>query len=184
MLRRLARPVFFLRVLAIVFGLGRFHATREGYDFTNSARFAWEITYAVLLFVASYGAGLPDLPRTRRQRLTSAIAAPIAGALSISAVQLVTGDALLPRLVVFGTVFFMVPWALMCTAMARGGRLRAEMRDRVILVAEAAEAVALRDELDGEPERPAVLLNQLVPGRAVSQGTTSKPLTELVVNAG
>jgi lipopolysaccharide/colanic/teichoic acid biosynthesis glycosyltransferase len=184
MLRRAARPLFFLGVVAIVFGLGRIHSSRESYDLTNSFRFAWEITYAVLLVIASYGAGLPDLPRTRRQATTSAIGAPIVAALAISAVQLVTSDALLPRFVVFGTVILMVPWALFCTVMSRGGRLRAEMRDRVVLVAEQSEAVALRDELAGVPERPAVLLNHLLPGQAMSADITSKPLTELVVNTG
>src|SRR6476646_3981142 len=104
MLRRAARPLFFVGVIAIVFGLGRIHSSRESYDLTNSFRFAWEITYAALLLVASYGAGLPDLVRTRRQAVTSAIAAPAAAALTISAVQLVTSDALLPRFVVFGSV--------------------------------------------------------------------------------
>ena len=136
MLRRAARPLFFVGVIAIVFGLGRIHSSRESYNLTNSFRFAWEITYAALLVLAGYGAGLPDLPRTRRQALTSAVAAPLAAALAISTVQLVTGDALLPRFVVFGTVLVMVPWSLFCAAMARGGRLRAEMRDRVVLVAE------------------------------------------------
>jgi lipopolysaccharide/colanic/teichoic acid biosynthesis glycosyltransferase len=182
MLRRAARPLFFLGVVAIVFGLGRFHAAREGYDFTNTFRFAWEITYAALLVIAAYGAGLPDLVRTRRQQLTSAIAAPASAAIAISAVQLVTGDALLPRLVVFGTVLLMAPWALVCAAVARGGRLRAESRDRVVLVAEDAEAVALRDELAGRPEHPAVLLNHLVPAQAMSTDVTSKPLTQLVID--
>ena len=116
--------------------------------------------------------------------MTSAVAAPVAAALAISAVQLVTGDALLPRFVVFGTVCLMVPWALLCTALARGGRLRAEMRDRVVLVAEPAEAVALTDELAAEPERPAVLLNHLLPSQATSLDSKSKPLTELVIAVG
>src|SRR4051794_14609906 len=108
MLRRAARPFFYLGVVAIVFGLGRIHSSLESYNLTNSFRFAWELTYCALLLMASYGAGIPDLPRTRRQALTSAVAAPVAAALSISAVQLVTSDALLPRFVVFGTVLLMV----------------------------------------------------------------------------
>jgi lipopolysaccharide/colanic/teichoic acid biosynthesis glycosyltransferase len=184
MLRRAARPLFFAGVVVIVFGLGRIHSSRESYDLTNSFRFAWEITYAVLMVIAAYGAGLPDLPRTRRQAMTSAIGAPLIAALAISTVQLLTGDALLPRFVVFGTLLLMVPWALFCTALARGGRLRAESRDRVILVAVPTEAMALRDELDAEPERPAVLLNHLLPAQAMSSDITSKPLTELVVRTG
>jgi len=72
MLRRVARPLFFIGCVVIVFGLGRIHSSRESYDLTNSFRFAWEITYAALLLVAAYGAGLPDLVRTRRQAVASA----------------------------------------------------------------------------------------------------------------
>jgi lipopolysaccharide/colanic/teichoic acid biosynthesis glycosyltransferase len=184
MLRRAARPLFFLGVVAIVFGLGRYHAARESYEFTNSFRFAWEITYGFLLVLASYGAGLPDLARTRRQAITSAVLAPTAAALGISGVQLLTGDALLPRLVVFGTAVLMVPWAILCTMLARGGRLRAELRDRVVLVADEADAMALRDELVAAPERPAVLLNHLLPDDARAADSKSKPLTELVISCG
>ena len=184
MLRRVARPVFFLGCVAIVFGLGRIHSSRESYDLTNSFRFAWEITYAVLLLAAAYGAGLPDLVRTRRQALASAIAAPLSAALAISAIQLVTGDELLPRFVVFGSAVLMVPWALICAALAHGGRLRAELRDRVVLVSIPAEAAALRDELAGDPERPAVLLDHLAPIEARSTDIRSKPVTERVVQTG
>ena len=184
MLRRVARPLFFIGCVVIVFGLGRIHSSRESYDFTNSFRFAWEITYAALLLVASYGAGLPDLVRTRRQAVTSAIAAPVGAALAISAVQLVTGDALLPRFVVFGSVLLVVPWALFCAALAHGGRLRAQSRDRMILVSIPAEAVALRDELARNPERPAVLLDHLAPAEARSQDVRSKPVTEMVLRSG
>src|SRR5689334_14053449 len=114
MLRRVARPLFFVGCVVIVFGLGRIHSSRESYDLTNSFRFAWEITYAVLLLVAAYGSGLPDLVRTRRQAVGSAVAAPLAAAMAISAIQLVTGDELLPRFVVFGAALLMVPWALVC----------------------------------------------------------------------
>jgi len=184
MLRRVARPLFFIGCVFIVFGLGRIHSSRESYDLTNSFRFAWTITYAVLLLVAAYGAGLPDLVRTRRQAVASAVAAPVAAALAISAIQLVTGDELLPRFVVFGSAVLMVPWALLCAALAHGGRLRAELRDRVVVVSVPTEAVVLRDELAGHPEKPAVLLNHLAPAEARSQDVRSKPVTERVVNSG
>src|SRR3954465_2457865 len=184
MLRRVARPLFFAGCVVIVFGLGRWHSSRQSYDLTNSFRFAWEITYAILLLLASYGAGLPDLVRTRRQALTAAVAAPLAAALAISIVQLVTGDELLPRFVVFGSVLLMVPWGLLCSALAHGGRLRAQARDRVVLVSVPAEAVALRDELREHPERPAVLLDHLTPAQGASSGSTSKPITQRVIDLG
>src|SRR4051812_36671441 len=97
MLRRVARPLFFIGCVVIVFGLGRIHSSRESYNLTNSVRFAWEVTYAALLLIAAYGAGLPDLVRARRQAVASAVAAPLAAVLAISAIQLVAGDELLPR---------------------------------------------------------------------------------------
>jgi len=53
-----------------------------------------------------------------------------------------------------------------------------------VLVSVPAEAVALRDELAGHPERPFALLNHLEPAMAASTGTKSKPVTELVVATG
>jgi lipopolysaccharide/colanic/teichoic acid biosynthesis glycosyltransferase len=137
-----------------------------------------------LLIVASYGAGLPDLPRTGRQAVTSAVIAPAAAAGVMSIVQLLTGDALLPRFVVFGSALLLVPWNLFCIAIARGGRNRGERRDRVALVAEHGEEVALRDELTAEPERPATIVMSLRPEQAVSTGSRSKPLCEQALAAG
>src|SRR5688500_9877153 len=99
-MRRLARPLLYLGIVAIVFGLAKYQAryiADPPYDFTGSSRFAWTVAYSGLLILAAYGAGLPDLPRTLRQSATSALVAPAAAAAGISFVQLATGDALLPR---------------------------------------------------------------------------------------
>jgi lipopolysaccharide/colanic/teichoic acid biosynthesis glycosyltransferase len=186
--RRLVRPLFFAGILAIVFGLAKAHAAYvadDAYDFTGSSRFAWTVLYGVLLVVGSYAAGLPDLPRTRRQAVVAAVVGPSMAAVAISVVQLVTGDALLPRFVVFGSVALVVPWALICVLVSRGGELRAQSRDRVVLVADPAEAVALGDELEGQPERAAVLLNHLTLAMARGAGSGSRsprPLEALVTN--
>jgi lipopolysaccharide/colanic/teichoic acid biosynthesis glycosyltransferase len=183
-MRRLARPLLYAGVLAIVLGLAKVHARYVAdppYDFTGSSRFGWTVAYVALLAVAAYSAGLPDLPRSNRQAATSAVLAPGGAALGVSLVQLVTGDALLPRFVVFGSALLVVPWSLLCVALARGGRLRAEFRDRVVIVAEPAETATLIEELDAEPERPAIVVDQLTPAEAVPVGARSRPLVERVV---
>src|SRR4051794_2188239 len=186
-MRRVARPLLYLGIVAIVLGLAKIHAKYIG-DYvlhsTEPSRLAWTLAYLGLLVVTSYGAGLPDLPRTRRQAITSAVLAPLAAAGCISIVQLLTGDALLPRFVVFGAAVLLVPWNLACIAIARGGRTRDERRDRVALVAEHGEAVALRDELQAEPERPATIVTSLRPEEATSTGSKSKPLCEQALAAG
>jgi lipopolysaccharide/colanic/teichoic acid biosynthesis glycosyltransferase len=185
--RRLARPLLYVGLIVIVAGLSKAHAAWMApipYDLTASSRFAWAVAYCGLLIVATYGTGLPDLPRSLRQTVTSALAAPAIAAIGISFIQLVVGDALLPRFVVFGSAVLAVPWAMFCTALARDGRLRARQRDRVVLVAEPAEAVVLRDELAAEPERPAVLLNHLAPAEAQPTGDGARPLVDLVLDIG
>jgi lipopolysaccharide/colanic/teichoic acid biosynthesis glycosyltransferase len=185
--RRLARPLLYVGVLGIAFGLAKVHAAwiaEDTYDFTGTSRFGWTVAYVLLLVLAAYGSGLPDLPRSARQAATSSVIAPAAAAAGISLVQLVTGDALLPRFVVFGTAVLVVPWSLLCVALARGGRMRAEFRDRVVVVADDSEVAAVRDELDDQPERPALVVDHLTPAEAVPVGARSRPLVERVIEAG
>jgi lipopolysaccharide/colanic/teichoic acid biosynthesis glycosyltransferase len=184
-MRRLARPLLYAGIVAIVFGLAKYHSVAvDDYPFTGTSRFGWTVGYAAILVLAAYAVGLPDLPRTARQAVTSALVAPLAAAAGMSVVQLVTGDALLPRFVVFGSVALVVPWALLCTWMARGGHLRAEARDRVVLVADHGEAEVLRDELDRAPERPASLLNGLTVAEAQTRPSGERPLEDLVAGIG
>lgn len=183
-MKRAARPLLYAGILAIVFGLARIHSGREGYDLTDSFRFSWTITYCVLLGVAAYGSGIPDLPRTWRQAATSTVLAVGAAVLGISLLQLVSGSALLPRFVVFGSMVPVAAWALVCTALANGGRVRSEQRDRIVLVSGPGEAAALRDELAASPERPGVLLDHLSLAEAAAVGERSRPLVERVVAVG
>jgi lipopolysaccharide/colanic/teichoic acid biosynthesis glycosyltransferase len=180
-MRRIARPLLYLGTVAIVAAFGQVHASAIGdYAFTGTFRFAWTVAYAGLLLVAVYGSGLPDQARSVRDAVFAATGAALVAALGISAVQLVTGDALLPRFVVFGAALAVVPWSLACWLLARGGRLRAESRDRVVLVAAAPEAIVLGDELEAAPERPAVLLNHLLVADCHPRPDRARPLVELV----
>ncbi len=123
-MRRAARPLLYLGIAGVVLGLSKIHARYVAdppYSFHGSSRFAWTLAYIVLLALAAYGVGLPDLPRSARQALLSAMAAAAGGALAISLVQLVVGDALLPRFVVFGSALLLVPWFLFCAGFATDG---------------------------------------------------------------
>jgi lipopolysaccharide/colanic/teichoic acid biosynthesis glycosyltransferase len=184
MMRRAARPLLYLGTAVIVLALAKVHARYIGHyalHTTDPARLVWTLAFLGLFVVADYAAGLPELPRTRRQGVTSSIVAPISAAFAISVVQLLAGDALLPRFVVLGSAMLLVPWNLLCVAFAHGARLAGERRDRVVLVSSHDEAVALRDELKGDPERPAVLVAAMTPEQAASTGASSKPLSEQVI---
>src|SRR4051794_17206013 len=100
-MRRLARALLYAGSAVAVLGLGKIHAVRHTYDFTGSSRFAWAIAYIVVLCIAAYGVGLPDLVRGGRSRWLAGAVAAGAAAIGMSLLQLFAGSALLPRFVVF-----------------------------------------------------------------------------------
>lgn len=154
----------YVGVFAVVFALAKVHALWIGhYDLTGSGRFAWTAAYAGLLCLTAYGTGLPDLPRTRGAVVSASVLAALFGAVAISAVQLLAGDALLPRFVVFGSALLLPDWFRVSAAIAAGGRVRAEARDRVVFVGPVDEARTLDLELHGTPERPALIAVELAP---------------------
>jgi lipopolysaccharide/colanic/teichoic acid biosynthesis glycosyltransferase len=180
--RRVARLLLEAGIAGTVLGLSLLHAARNGYGFQGSYRFGWALAYIAVLSLAAYAVGLPDLAR-RRNRLLTAATATALGAGMVSLLQLFVGDALLPRLVVFGSAAALVPWFVICTGIASGGRTRAEERDRVVVVGEFAEADTLALELDGMPERPAQVVAVL--GVAAAAGHAGQePLVDQAIADG
>ncbi len=181
-MRRAARPLLYSGVVVVVLGLAKVHAKWIGhYDLTGSARFGWTATYAVILCLCAYGFGLPDIPRTKRAAVSASVGAAFAGAAAMSVAQLLVGDALLPRFVVLGSALVLPDWYRICARLASGGRLRAEARDRVVLVASTEEAAALDAELGLNPEKPASLMAHLTPS-AAAHGL-GEPLVAAAANA-
>ena len=187
MLSRLVPAALFGGIAVAVVGLSKVHAAELGtYDYSGSSRFAWSLAYVALLAVAAYGSGLPDVPRSRRSAVISAVAAALLGALGMSVVQLLVGDALLPRFVVFGAALLLVPWYMLCINLALDGRSLDEARDRVVLVAERAASVG--SELAGELQRGAEAAATVVATAEpdVVEPTTAggRPLADLVTAHG
>jgi lipopolysaccharide/colanic/teichoic acid biosynthesis glycosyltransferase len=165
-------------IAACVGGLCKAHAVVHEYSWSGSSRFAWSIGYVLLLSLSAYSVGLPDQPRTRRGAFLAAIAAAAAAALAVSALQLFSGDALLPRFVVLGSACVLVPWFVLCAALTHDADSRAGERDRVLIVAGADELESLEADLGRSPERPALLVGWLTPSEA---GSTSVPPTRPLI---
>jgi lipopolysaccharide/colanic/teichoic acid biosynthesis glycosyltransferase len=176
-MRRLARALVLLGIVGAVLGLSKLHAVRHHYDFTGSFRFGWAIAYVVLLWVAAYALGIPDLGR-RRTLWLSAGAAAGGGALAVSVIQLFVGDALLPRFVVFGAAIVLVPWYVICTMVASGGELREEARDRVVVVGGHDDGETIRLELADGAEHPALVVGALTLDDARGDGNGAEPLVD------
>ncbi len=122
--------------------------------------------YVSTLLVVAYGLGLPELPRTAGRALLISTLAAASGALLISVVQLVIGDALLPRFVVFGSAIVLVPWYLLCAGLSAGGRQKQAERDRVLIVGFPDEVAPVRVDLRRRPERAASITSVVLPAEA------------------
>ena len=177
-MRRLARPLLYLGTVALVVGLGRYHAQFVGhYHFHSGERLPWNLAFATILCLCAYGAGLPDLDR-RRSAWEPAFAAAAAAAVVVSAAQFVSGSPMLPRFVVVCGAVLAFPWFVICVGLADIGRQHEEERDRVVLVAGVGEQAALADELARPLERPATLAATLTPAEAHVFNPRTKPLVE------
>jgi lipopolysaccharide/colanic/teichoic acid biosynthesis glycosyltransferase len=168
-MNRLARWSLYGGIVVAVVGLSVYHSqviADPTYPYAGTFRFGWSLLYIGVLVVAAYGLGLPELPRTAGRALVTSGVASASGAVVISVLQLATGDALLPRFVVFGSALVLVPWYLLCAALASSGHQAQASRDKVLLVGTAAEAAPLRVDLRRAAERPASLLGVLLPGEA------------------
>jgi lipopolysaccharide/colanic/teichoic acid biosynthesis glycosyltransferase len=180
--RRLARPLVYLGTASVVLGLGKFHARYVGhYVFHNSSRLSWSIAYIAILCVAAYAAGIPDLYKGIRTSAVAAAGATSAGALGISAVQLLVGSLLLPRLVVLLSAVLLVPWYVACSLLASRGRAREAERDRVVGVITSEEASVLATELRRSAERPASLERVVDIDQVVPDSPWAEPLVDLAI---
>jgi lipopolysaccharide/colanic/teichoic acid biosynthesis glycosyltransferase len=172
------RGVLYGGTVAIVLGLGKVHAAYIGhYDFSGSSRFAWSFAYIVLLALAAYAVGLPDLTGGRSPVLLGLAATGLAAA-AISVLQLVLGSLLLPRFVVFVAAVVLVPWYGLSARLTSGGQRRQAGRDRVVAVVTREEAACLAGDLALEPERPAILAAAITAEEAVSSGIGGTPLAD------
>ena len=171
---------------AVVLLLSKVHARYVAdppYDFTGSSRFSWAFAYAVVLGFAAYSFGLPDQTRSLRSGFVRAFGSVAAAAGAVSVVQLLVGDALLPRFVVFGTAVVLLPAYVVMVAMARAGLSRGEGRDRVVMVADDAELAQLQADIGFVPERPASVAACLTIEAAASSDGVS-PLLDHFAGAG
>src|SRR5262245_6425661 len=149
-MRRASRWVMYGGTLAVVVAVSIYHSRYVAdppYDYTGTFRFGWSLVYVALLCVAAYAVGLPELARSPRSALASSVAATAGAAVAISAVQLFVGDALLPRMVVFGSAILLVPWYMVCAAWGTDAKARSAAPDRVVVVGDGLDIGELRQEM-------------------------------------
>jgi hypothetical protein len=149
-----------LVAVAAVADLAAVHAADIGHYpwLGDPGRVGWEASYAALLAVAGYVAGVADPPRRRVDAVVASATAAAGAALAISVVQLAVGSAVLPRFVVFGSIAVVLPGDVLAARLGDRVRRAHEQLDRVVAVVTVDEAVALERDLGRSAERPATLV--------------------------
>ena len=184
---RAARLLSLLGGAAAVLALSKVHAAYiadPAYDFTGGPRLWWALSYICLMGLATYAVGLPDQPRTMWRALWLSLVAGLGAALGVSVIQLVVGDALLPRFVVFGAVLLNVPIQVAANLMARDGKSRDGNRDRILLVSDPTERERLIDDLRMEVERTATLVGAMSRREAIPTPDDRKPVATVAAEVG
>lgn len=181
--RYLSRALLYLGTAASVVTAGVWHANAHGYRYTGTTRFGWSIAYVCLLCAVAYGIGLPDVIRDWRDAIGKGVLTTLTSALGMSVIQLLLGDALLPRSVVFTAAIALLPWYAICSIVASGGRAWAEQRDRVVVVGDAEETSLLTRDLQLDLERPAQLVACLDPEELTTSKDASAALSAAFAEA-
>lgn len=187
MTARASRLLLAAGTLAALYALAWAHATSwasERYGVTETSRFPWTVGFAAVLLLAAYAVGLPDLPRTRRSAVLSAIVALGIAFGAISMVQLGLGSPLLPRSVLLGSGVLFIPFATLCTGLLVDSRHKSSGHDRVVVVGDWADAAALSYDLENSAEKPAQIIDLLTPSEAAATAAGEQPLREIVETAG
>ena len=76
---------------------------------------------------------------------------------------------------VLGSVAILIPWFMLCSILTLDAETRAGERDRVVIVATAAEIEALESDLARAPERPALVVGWLTPDEATATADAPQP---------
>jgi lipopolysaccharide/colanic/teichoic acid biosynthesis glycosyltransferase len=164
--------------LAVVVGLSELHAHLIGhYHFLSGQRGPWDAVYVIILGLAAYGVGIPDLPRSVIGAWVSASVAVAVAAVAVSIIQLLVGSGVLPRFVTLGAVVILVPSYSMLAIASEHIRRHDEVSDRVLVVARHDQLDTLRTDLTRAPERPAVVVASLDPSDVDADGAIPGPLT-------
>jgi lipopolysaccharide/colanic/teichoic acid biosynthesis glycosyltransferase len=179
---RLARALLHVSIVAVTLGFTWSYAARHTLV-VEVPLVASFFLFVVAVSIAAYVFGLPHSP-SRSRAVVASVAAPFVGQLVIALLQLASIDRLLPRSVVFGASLTLVPIFLAIWAGSRWIGTVVHERQRVALVADAAEIDEMRDGLARPSVRSARLVEAMTPevartGRLVVDLTS--PRTEPVV---
>jgi exopolysaccharide biosynthesis polyprenyl glycosylphosphotransferase len=170
---RSLRFLVLVLTVAVVVTFGELHAhvvARHPYPFTGTSRFVWLLVYIVVIWIATYAAGVFEAGRTRASAALRSVVALASAAAIVSFFALIGGTQILPRFVVFGSAGTLLPLWILASSATNRSRKRREALERVLAVVSEEEATTLLRDLDSASERLAGVVDHCSPGELSADG--------------
>ena len=184
-MRRLARLLLLAGTVALVFGVGYFHANFWGkkYAFGSQNSMLAYLAVGLLSVIVTNVVGVIDETETGGSATALSMVSAVV-TMGITALLQVFRPDMLPRFVVTTAPLVTIPWILVCWGVARAGKRRQRRRDRVLAVVTPEEATMLCAEAAASFPAPelAFTLAEVVEVDAVLGRAGRTPLIE-VANA-
>lgn len=184
MKRHWTRLVHAAGIAGIVFGARTAYIEVFGparYGTSNTASLPWWIALVALLVAASYGLGLPEMPRRRGEALLRSLGAVAVSMGAVSLVQLLTADNVFPRSTVLLASTLVPLWSIITWNLWADLHSWSTSKDRVLLITDRPDDVAaLVADLDARDEVGAVLVDVVSVESARATPSGGEPLLERV----
>jgi exopolysaccharide biosynthesis polyprenyl glycosylphosphotransferase len=178
--RSLTQAGYFVAVIATVLGLGKFHAKALGnYDLTSAATFPWFLTFAGLLCLTGYVAGIPDRVPTPERALFAGALSTTASVVALALAQATTAVALLPRFVLVVAPLFIILLGVLFTALSLWTGRFQQRTTRVVVIAEQEDTARLMADLAGADRLSVSVVATALPADVLGN-TKESPLVELI----
>jgi exopolysaccharide biosynthesis polyprenyl glycosylphosphotransferase len=178
--RGLTQAGYFVAVIATVLGLGKFHAKALGnYDLTSAATFPWFLTFAGLLCLTGYVAGIPDRVPTPERALFAGALSTTASVVALALAQATTAVALLPRFVLVVAPLFIILLGVLFTALSLWTGRFQQRTTRVVVIAEQEDTARLMADLAGADRLSVSVVATALPADVLGN-TKESPLVELI----
>lgn len=177
--QRNSRWIFVLGLIGLIAMFTVMHAFRLAptpYNPVGTSRFPWTLLFGGSLVAASYGVGLPDLPRSRSGAVALSLTSFVIATVAVSLIQTALGSALLPRAVMLGVGLTQMPWTLLVWNLSAD--VSSRRFERLIFVGRDEVAAELRAELELNDGAPAQIMEVL----SVDEAATGSRLKESAID--
>ncbi|MHB1511573.1 MAG: sugar transferase [Acidimicrobiales bacterium] len=180
---RSMRLLVYALTAVIVLLIAAIHAQIHHYALTQPPRFEWLLALIVLLFMATYAAGVNEVGISFGSRLARSTGAVATAVVIISLLQLVTARPPLPRFDLGFSALALVPALAALSSQAQRSVVLQGEQERVVALVDEDEQARLERDIAVRPERPSLLVAAVPPSQLSPTSEAPAPLEQLIAKS-